>query len=312
MKYILYAASAILVIFNILLLQKHFQFKKDLVTKTSQALKERENSQRILMAQVLLNEGFAFERNMSVSDLSGVDVKLLDVMNEGSKLVLRFSQNSCKPCIDKQIEFLEEFSKVNGRDKVVLLMSSSNANDLKIFKQTNNVSLPIFRLAEGLVPSVRESQNAPYLFLLNKDLRTSLIFTPDKEIHTNTAAYYRQVSDYLQKYSPPSGTRTEGTLGVFDTNEYNLGTINYGEKAEAAFTLKNTGKSPLLIQTVNTSCGCTVVDWEKSPIMPHDSSVIKVVYDSKIVGSFSKDIFVLMNTQNSPVRLIIKGNVEEQ
>jgi len=60
---------------------------------------------------------------------------------------------------------------------------------------------------------------------------------------------------------------------------------------------------------VGASCGCTVPDWPKDPILPGKTGVIKVTYNTAIIGVFNKSITVYSNAANNPVGLIIKGNV---
>lgn len=75
------------------------------------------------------------------------------------------------------------------------------------------------------------------------------------------------------------------------------------------FVFTNTGKEPLIISKAKGSCGCTVPNWPKEPIMPGDSGVIKVNYDEKRVGSFNKSITITSNAQNSPKIVKVKGKV---
>ncbi len=78
-------------------------------------------------------------------------------------------------------------------------------------------------------------------------------------------------------------------------------------KCEFIFT--NTGKEPLIISKCKGSCGCTVPECPKEPILPGESSVIKVNYDEKRVGSFNKSITITSNAKSSPKIIKIKGKV---
>ena len=77
----------------------------------------------------------------------------------------------------------------------------------------------------------------------------------------------------------------------------------------AVFKFSNTGETPLLIYDVKTSCGCTVPEWPKEGIAPKEEGIIKVNYDAKHFGNFSKTITVFYNGVNSPQLLTIKGEV---
>lgn len=97
---------------------------------------------------------------------------------------------------------------------------------------------------------------------------------------------------------------------TFEQETYDFGIIRKGSKATVDFVLKNTGKKPLVLTNVRSSCGCTVPTWPKDPIKRKKSGVINVRYNSNIVGNFSKTITVYTNTAKSPIRLRIKGTVE--
>jgi hypothetical protein len=97
----------------------------------------------------------------------------------------------------------------------------------------------------------------------------------------------------------------------FDKVVHDYGTIKKGSDGSCNFTFKNKGKEPLILSDVRSSCGCTVPTWPKEPVMPGQSGVIKVVYDTKKVGGISKTITVISNATNSTVVLSIKGSVIE-
>jgi hypothetical protein len=71
----------------------------------------------------------------------------------------------------------------------------------------------------------------------------------------------------------------------------------------------NTGDTPLVIQNVKTSCGCTVPEWPKNPLKSGKSSEISINYDTTHPGMFNKTITVFYNGENSPIVLSIKGKV---
>jgi hypothetical protein len=79
-----------------------------------------------------------------------------------------------------------------------------------------------------------------------------------------------------------------------------FGQITEGQKLEVAFRFKNSGNKPLIIQSVQPSCGCTVADYPKEPIAPGKEGVIKGVFDSAgKPGVNTKTMTVLANTQGT-------------
>lgn len=101
----------------------------------------------------------------------------------------------------------------------------------------------------------------------------------------------------------------ELTNMTFKKEIYNFGEIPMGKSVSTLFRFLNTGKNPLLVKDVTTSCGCTVPEWSKGIIKPNESGEIKIVYDAKYPGYFNKTIMVVYNGKNSPQQLIIEGKV---
>ncbi len=96
---------------------------------------------------------------------------------------------------------------------------------------------------------------------------------------------------------------------MFKDTLHIFGKIWYQANAEYEFVFKNTGKTPLIIRDVKSSCGCTVPKWSKEPVLPKGKGIIKVKYDTKRIGEFYKIITVYSNAKNSPVKLYVQGNV---
>ena len=68
-------------------------------------------------------------------------------------------------------------------------------------------------------------------------------------------------------------------------------------------------KEPLIISKCKGSCGCTVPECPKEPILPGESAVIKVNYDEKRVGSFNKSITITSNAKSTTKILKVKGKI---
>ncbi len=95
----------------------------------------------------------------------------------------------------------------------------------------------------------------------------------------------------------------------FVTEVIDYGKIALNSNGVRTFKFKNVGKSPLVINDIKSSCGCTVPKKPDGPIMPGDSGEIEVKYDTNRPGGFSKSITVSSNA-NEPVKsLQIKGIV---
>ncbi len=95
----------------------------------------------------------------------------------------------------------------------------------------------------------------------------------------------------------------------FEKESINYGTIKKGEDGSRVFKFKNIGKTPLKIERVKSSCGCTVPTYPKEEIMPGETGEISVKYDTNKVGRFSKTISIFSNAKRKRIVLRISGNV---
>lgn len=95
----------------------------------------------------------------------------------------------------------------------------------------------------------------------------------------------------------------------FTKTVHDYGTLFSGGDGNSEFEFTNTGKEPLILSSVKTSCGCTVPSWPREPIMPGKKETIKIKYDTGRVGPINKTITVVSNAKTSPVVLRISGTV---
>ncbi len=99
-------------------------------------------------------------------------------------------------------------------------------------------------------------------------------------------------------------------ISKWSKTTHDFGNIVQNVPVTTTFTVKNTGKSPLIISAVNPSCGCTTPAYTKEPIMPGKTGEVKAQFNAAAAGAFSKTLSVTTNSSNEPnLTLTIKGNV---
>lgn len=101
-----------------------------------------------------------------------------------------------------------------------------------------------------------------------------------------------------------------GPMISLDKEVHDYGTIDKGADGTCKFIVTNTGTEPLILDRCKGSCGCTVPQCDKAPIMPGETSEITVKYDTKRVGPITKSVTITSNAVNEPTKVIrIKGTV---
>jgi hypothetical protein len=111
---------------------------------------------------------------------------------------------------------------------------------------------------------------------------------------------------------PVSDAKPEGPLPKFDFQnvDHDFGTINEGDVVEYTYSFKNTGEAPLIIQSAQGSCGCTVPAWSKDPIPVGGTGYVKAKFDSNGKPNIqNKTVTVTANTWPKQTVLRFKAMV---
>jgi len=91
---------------------------------------------------------------------------------------------------------------------------------------------------------------------------------------------------------------------------YDFGEMQQGESVTHEFILKNTGDAELIITAAKGSCGCTVPEWPKNPIVKGEEAAIKVTFNSAgKSGKQNKTVTLVSNAIPNTKVITIHGNV---
>lgn len=149
----------------------------------------------------------------------------------------------------------------------------------------------------------------------------SLTACGNKDAEKKIAALEARLNELEGKKSPTAvptptpaveETKPEGPLPVvqFESVEHDFGTITEGQKVSYTYKFKNTGEAPLIIQSAQPSCGCTVPEWSKDPIPAGGEGYVKAEFDSNgKPNAQNKTITVTANTWPKQTTLRFKAMV---
>lgn len=88
-----------------------------------------------------------------------------------------------------------------------------------------------------------------------------------------------------------------------------LGKIPQGVPAVSTFIVTNIGKTDLIIESANPTCGCTVGDYTKSPIKPGETGKITATFNAAAVGPIDKHMNVKFAGADDTKSIGFKGEV---
>jgi hypothetical protein len=151
--------------------------------------------------------------------------------------------------------------------------------------------------------------------LFHKNLKIDISMITLKKILTGAFLFISVIT--VMKAQPTSTPDVDPNAPVlkFEKDTVFYGTIENKADGWRVLKIKNTGKSPLIIQNVHGECGCTTADssgkktWTTDPIPPGKGGYIKVHYATERTGAFSKKVFVDSNSQDKTMEFYIKGEV---
>ena len=96
----------------------------------------------------------------------------------------------------------------------------------------------------------------------------------------------------------------------FTDTVHDFGTIPGAGEVSYDFAFTNTGKAPLVISDIRTSCGCTVADFPRDPVLPGEGGALKVRFrPDDNTGHQEKTVSVNANTFRGVHVLRIRAEV---
>jgi hypothetical protein len=279
------------------------------------------NSAQIQGLQSVLTESIYFSakpinlNNISLQThaMDSVKVKLVALEND-PKFVIRIKESQCMDCIDSLFMKINEITNDLDPDKVIVLSSFHDIGQVRSLLRIRNLPFKIYNTIEPVFEKTIEDIDEPLLFILDSLSTAKALFVfrvsrPDiSRIYLQTIKRYLK-KEYNSRYTITMAKTTSLLLGA---SSFDFGYINYDSPVNAVAKFKNKGKSPLVITAVVTGCGCTVARYPRTPLLPGHSSSISVSYDTKIIGTFNREIFVYSNAVESPQSIRIKGFVNDQ
>ncbi len=116
------------------------------------------------------------------------------------------------------------------------------------------------------------------------------------------------IAQTLASNEKPGNPLREAAFAWVQTS-FDFGKIKLNVPVTHEFKFTNSGDAPLVITSVQASCGCTVAEYSKEPIPSGGQGFVKATYNAAKAGVFTKTVTINSNTQDGVVLLTIKGEV---
>jgi hypothetical protein len=230
------------------------------------------------------------------------------VNNAGNKkytILLYTDSTGCTKCKLRLPVWKTYIEKLYSKVDFLFYMYPKSRKELLFLLEHEEFTYPVFIDDKDELNKLNKLpvNSAFQCFLLDKDNKVLVIGNPTNnpkiwELYKKTIT--GEISD-----KPPVTTIEIKQTAI------ELKDLQAGKTSEAVFVLKNTGTNSLVIQQVESSCGCTVPEWEKQPIAAGKSTEIKVNITPEKSEYFNKTVTVHCNSEKGRISLKVKGIVED-
>lgn len=214
---------------------------------------------------------------------------------------------SCKLRLDEWGNFIHAVDTITQKTvPLIFIFQTQRKNDLIHFLKRVEFEYPV---------CIDTNSSFEHLNHFPKDERfqTFLLDKEHRVIAIGNPIYNPRIKELYLKIIKGETITNNYSTALTTTTSINHTTINLGEfdwrqEQTGTFILSNTGSRPLVIEMINTSCGCTTVEYEKEPVHPGESTALQVTYKAEQPEHFNKTITVYCNAEESPIKLKVSGN----
>jgi hypothetical protein len=260
------------------------------------------NKKRVSETEHLLNEWIG--KTVLFTDIEPVYINqhITDSVRKQYRILLYMDSIGCMSCKFHIDVWKSHINEIGNKVDFLFYFNSNDENKLLFWAKRFDGFIYIDKNDELNKLNHFPSNPMFQCFLLDKDDNVLAIGNPA----TNPKIWelYKKIITGKISDKPPV------TVVEPEQTEIELKDLQAGKTSEAIFVLKNTGTHPLIIQQVESSCGCTVPEWDKQPVATGKSAKIKVRITPEKSEYFNKTVTVHCNTEKGRVSFIIKGTVK--
>lgn len=162
----------------------HIKIKhNDMIKNTSQLLTKNDLLKEQVLKSVFAEKIFWADTITVYSTTNSLSIK--ELIGNENKLVLWFSELSCRSCVDTHYQTLVD--NLNF-ENFILLTSSESTSVISPFKRVNEISKEVYSTQFDFF-SGNMALNSPCYFIIGKNLEMRDIFYPEKDNLELTESY---------------------------------------------------------------------------------------------------------------------------
>ena len=191
------------------------------------------------------------------------------------------------------------YSSFNHRVDVIKIVYPRNQKDIIYELVKSDYNYPVFI---DMSDSINKLNHFPaderfHCFLLDENNNVVLVGDPIQNPQIRDF-YYRTISERLGV----DFKRTDDVLRVVD-----LGIVSKFETKTAEIVIPNYNQFVIEIDSIYTSCDCTIAEIDKNVIKPNENATLLITYKPDRVGEFYREVYLKIKCVDKPLIFSIKG-----
>jgi hypothetical protein len=225
------------------------------------------------------------------------------------KILVYVDSFGCTGCM-LQAEMWKDFidyidSVTCGNVPFLFFFNPKDRNELSEILKSSSLDMPV-------CVDENDALNKLNRFHNDQMFKTFLLDNSNRVKITGNPVYSEPLEKlYIQlitgkEYEGISPIKTEAMSNQTETD---IGICEKNKTEETAFQIRNTGKRPLVIYSVDASSDFITAEFENTPVLPNEYAVLHVKIAPVSAGYFNETITVECNTKES-ISIQIKGNVK--
>ena len=96
---------------------------------------------------------------------------------------------------------------------------------------------------------------------------------------------------------------------VLDRTSHDFGKMEVGQQPIARFTVRNTGKTPLVLGALSAGCYCVGYKTTPTPIAPGQSAVVELLYSQRQLGLVTDAVTIASNDLSGDTKLTLRATI---
>jgi hypothetical protein len=119
------------------------------------------------------------------------NILLKDHLKKSYKLIFRFDDSSCNPCIQRELHNIADLEKVVGHDKILIIAGYEDHRKIQVILNNLNIKSKLLCISRNQkLTKFDKGYIVPYLFTLNTDMRITKMFIPLEKDDDLSAKYF--------------------------------------------------------------------------------------------------------------------------